>query len=57
VDAADTDDSGKVDITDPVYALNFLFVAGPEPPNPYPECGTENDMDDELECAASPECP
>jgi hypothetical protein len=36
----DANDDGLLDISDPVYLLRFLFVAGsPPPPPPYPDCG------------------
>ena len=33
-DVVDIDDSGDLNITDPVYLLNFLFAGGPPPPPP-----------------------
>lgn len=40
----DANDSGPpVDISDPVYTLNFLFLGGPgpKPPNPNEPCALE----------------
>jgi len=51
-----------VDIADPVFLLNHLFLGGPKPVAPFPECGTsvfEADEElgcEELGCEESP-CP
>jgi len=56
LDAADTDDSGQVDITDGVRVLDHLFLGGDPPPAPGPsECG-EDPTADLLGCAAPPGC-
>ena len=50
------DDSGVVDISDPIYNLTFQFVGGIAPP-PAPgetECGPDPTGDD-LDCAAYPQ--
>ncbi len=44
--SADIDDSGSVDVTDPVYLLNFLFAGGPSPAAPFSECGLDPTPDD-----------
>jgi hypothetical protein len=50
MDAADTNDSGAVDLTDVVYLSNFLFLGGPPPPPPGPfDCGTDP-TNDPLVC-------
>lgn len=36
-DADDADDSGRFDLTDPIYLLQHLYLGGPSPPYPYPE--------------------
>jgi len=48
-DAADTDDSGELDITDPIYLLQHLFVGGPPPRVPYTEMGLDP-TPDSLSC-------
>ena len=53
--AADVDDSGTLDITDAVYLLRFLFLAAPQPPAPYPECGSDNSLDS-LSCESFGAC-
>ena len=54
-DAADTNDDGKVDISDPVFMLNFLFSGGGSPKEPYPACG-DDPTDDALSCERFPAC-
>ena len=41
LDAADADDTGVVEITDPVFLLGALFLGTRAVPAPFPECGTE----------------
>ncbi len=49
LDAADSDDNGKVELTDAIRVLNFLFTGGNAPPEPYPEVGTDR-TGDGLSC-------
>jgi hypothetical protein len=37
--AADVDDSGNLNLTDPIRILNYLFRAGPPPVAPFPDSG------------------
>jgi hypothetical protein len=53
--SADSNDSGGVDLSDPVHLLNHLFNGGPAPRPPYPECGTDATPDD-LPCPAHAGC-
>ena len=56
-DAADADDSGEVVITDGIYILNYLFLGGPSPRPPFPECDAETG-DDALSCEQyAGDCP
>ncbi len=48
-DAADADDNGEVEVTDPIDVRQHLFVGGPEPPAPYPE-REEDPTADALSC-------
>lgn len=48
-DAADTDDSGTLNITDGIYLRNYLFYGGPPPPAPFPACGGD-ETQDSLTC-------
>jgi hypothetical protein len=36
---ADANGDGAVNIADPSLSLNFLFLGGPEPSAPFPDCG------------------
>ena len=40
-DAADVNDDGTLDTSDPLSLLLFLFVRGPQPPYPFPFWGTD----------------
>ncbi|MBI4603842.1 MAG: hypothetical protein HY721_17950 [Planctomycetes bacterium] len=40
-DAADIDDSGVVQITDPIVLLDHLFRGGSAPPPPFPDAGPD----------------
>ncbi len=40
-DAADADDNGVLEIIDAVYLLNFLFLGGLAPAEPFPTCGPD----------------
>ena len=55
LDALDADDSGEIDLTDAVYALHYLFLGGPAPRGPFPDCGYDPSPDG-LACGASPRC-
>jgi hypothetical protein len=39
--AMDATGRDGVDLTDGIYLLEHLFLAGPAPPGPYPSCGAE----------------
>ena len=54
-EGADVDDSGGIEISDPIYLLDHLFLGGPPPEAPYPDCG-EDPTPDALDCS-SPACP
>jgi hypothetical protein len=43
-------------ITDAIYILNFLFLGGPAPLPPFPECGIDPTVDG-LGCASFAACP
>ena len=49
-DAADSDNSNILDITDGIYTLSWLFLGGPPPEAPGLECGEDPDLDDALGC-------
>ena len=48
-DAMDCNDSGAINIADPVMLLNFLFGTGPLPSAPYPNAG-QDPTPDNLDC-------
>lgn len=50
LDAADADDSGSVQITDAIFALDVLFGGGGPVPEPSPDCGSDP-TPDALGCA------
>ena len=52
-DHADTDDNGRLELTDAVYLLDFLFRRGMQPPPPYPAPGLDTTLD-LIECGNSP---
>ncbi len=55
-DAADSDDSGELDVTDVVYTLQFLFIGGQPPPDPgHLTCGFDP-TNDSLDCLSSKNC-
>jgi len=49
VDARDADDSGRLDLTDPIFTLVHLFLGGGPIPAPYPVCG-EDPTEDSHGC-------
>lgn len=49
LDAADTNDDGRLDIADAVFLLSHLFLGTEPPPVPFPECA-EDPTADELDC-------
>ncbi len=54
VDAADTNDSGRVTISDAIRLLRFLFTGGAEPAAPFPSCGVDVSGDALSACRAGP---
>jgi hypothetical protein len=39
--ACDANDDGAVELSDAVYLVNWMFLDGPAPPQPYPDCGPD----------------
>jgi hypothetical protein len=54
-DAADSDDSGVLDLSDGVFLLNFLFLGGRTLTSPFPSCG-DDPTGDGLDCMKAPGC-
>lgn len=50
MDAADTNDSGIVDIVDPMATVFYLFASGAQPPSPGPTTPGPDPTDDALGC-------
>lgn len=55
-DAADPSDRGSIDLSAGIYLLNFLFVGGSPPAEPYPHCG-DDPTNDKLGCESYASCP
>ena len=51
LDAADANDDGQVDVSDPLFTLFFLFLEGEEPPPPGPVVPGLDPTPDELDCS------
>lgn len=49
LDRADANDDGRLNISDPIYLLDHIFLGGPAPPDPWPEPG-EDPTPDRLPC-------
>ncbi len=49
----DSDGDGNSNISDPVYLLSHLFLGGPPPVAPFPECGPGTLPGDAAMCAIS----
>jgi hypothetical protein len=55
--SADTNQSWDLDISDAVHLLSYLFLAGSPPPEPFPDCGSEDVEGNPLTCGSSAACP
>jgi len=53
--SADADDSGALNLSDAVFVLSYLFMAGMPPAQPFPACGTDPTPDG-LTCEFFPPC-
>ena len=38
---------------DSIYLLNYLFIGGPSPRAPFPDCGLDPTTDDSLDCVSA----
>ena len=56
LDAADVNDDGRVDISDPVRLPGFLFLGSERPPDPLSACEVDS-TGDELDCRTFRACP
>jgi hypothetical protein len=48
-DSTDVNDDGKVDISDPIYLMSYLFLGGRPPDLPFPLAGMDPTADP-LDC-------
>ena len=55
LDAADVNDDGRIDVSDPIHLLHHLFLGGEAPASPYPGCGWDKTPDD-LGCEDHEAC-
>jgi len=53
---ANTNGDETVDISDPVFLLDHLFLGGEPPPEPFEECGL-SPIEDGLGCEVFEGCP
>ena len=53
LDAADFNDDGRINISDPSYLLNWRFLGGAPPPPPFPDCGMDETRDSIRGCVGS----
>ena len=56
LDACDSNDSGSLDLADPVHILVFSFAGGGAPAAPFPACGSDP-TEDALDCVDFGPCP
>ena len=56
-DAADVDDSGTINILDPIRILGSLFLGSAGPEAPFPSCGDDPTADDPFFCLEFSSCP
>jgi hypothetical protein len=55
MDACDVNDSGAIEVGDPVLLLNHVFLNGRPPPTPWGACGPDPTPDD-LTCESFAAC-
>ena len=56
-DAADTDDNGRLELTDAIALLDAIFRGQAPLPPPADRCGVDPTDDDQLPCAMYDACP
>ena len=49
-DAADSDDNALLNLSDPVFTLNWLFLQGPDFPVPFAQLAEDPSQDYQLFC-------
>jgi hypothetical protein len=57
-DAGDCNDDGLgPDVSDAVYGIEYQFMGGARPPQPYPACGEDPTADTIPDCMPTQNCP
>jgi len=56
VDAADTNDTQVMDITDAIFVLGYLFLGTATPPPPGPSVPGIDPTDDDFPSCEAPSC-
>jgi hypothetical protein len=41
MDGADANNDTRIDISDSIWLLNYLFKGGPQPSEPFPQAGVD----------------
>ena len=57
LDACDVTGDNLLTLVDPVTLLEYLFLSGDAPGDPFPDCGPDPDLDFMLDCAMFDACP
>jgi hypothetical protein len=55
-EACESNGDGAVDIADMIYIANFLFLDGPPPAEPFPDCGEDSSPGSGFGCVEPPDC-
>ena len=55
-DGCDSDDNGVIALVDSLTILTRLFLNGEDPEPPFPTCGGDPTVSDELECETTDGC-
>ena len=55
-DACDANDDSRLDLSDAVVILSYLFTDGSAPPSPGPALAGEDPTEDDLSCEAGRAC-
>ena len=56
-EACETNGDAQIDIADMVYTLSYLFISGPPPGAPFPDCGPDPEPETGFGCDAGANCP
>jgi hypothetical protein len=56
LDAADANDDGFVNLADPIYTIQYLFLGGPQVRSPFPDCGFDPSGDEDVNLGCQDDC-